>query len=253
MSDTPKYTARSISRDINYLIGGGCIVASFLHCFGLLALNSVPAFLFAAGIAYVVGYAVHDWAGILRIVSAVPTRKAGPKRQWLYRQFTHEQWQNVEALDVGKAEEKLQTRLQKNELAHFDYERIISLMHIGTVMTPSCWVSAALLLLRWIFVGRHLFDGTLVFVALLFGIGFYYLAWLKNMQWTQRLAQTHRAEDKSKEEDGSVVANRPQAEDKPKEQDRPRAKAKPQKQPSPRPKTTRRKTTTTKRKTKRRQ
>lgn len=234
MSDTPRNTSRFITRDINYLIGGGCIVASFLYSFGLLYFNSGPAFLFAAGIAYVVGYAVHDWAGIVHLVSTVPVRQAPAQLQWLYRQLTQEQWNDVEDLDLARAEDKLQLGLQNNELAQFNYEKVISLMHVGTTMAPCCWISAALLLSKWIYGGRQLFDGALTAVALAFGLGFYYLGWLKNMQWAQRLAQPAQPKDKPRTQAESKPENKPRVQAKPKPEDTPREQVRPEVQAKPR-------------------
>jgi len=58
MTEVPKHLQIFIARDIIYLIGGGCVVGSFLYACGKLPDGkeaSIALNILAAGVAYVLG------------------------------------------------------------------------------------------------------------------------------------------------------------------------------------------------------
>jgi hypothetical protein len=194
MNKLPEYLERFITRDINYLIGGGCVVASFLYSFGRLNLGDWRPFLLAVGIAYVVGYAMQDLFGIFRVVSTMPNAKPWKSMKWVYRRFTYEDykdWRPIGGADVETIEAKSLEHFETYPRAHFEYERIISLMQVGTTMGPCCIVSGAILLANFIVStvdgAFSTFDVILTVATVALGFGFCILGWLKNMQWQQQL------------------------------------------------------------------
>lgn len=166
MNELAKVFKNFIYRDIVYIIGGSCVILSFLHLFDKTCIirkdTHTAIYLFLAGLAYVIGYCVQDTASWMGIVTTSSYFKPGPIRIWFYEHFTREKWENVfpNIKDQKKEdrEKKIFQRLKETEFKikkkhRAEHERIISLMLIGTTIGPSGLVSAFLLLckiIRWI-------------------------------------------------------------------------------------------------------
>jgi hypothetical protein len=67
MGDLIQVLRRFVARDLVYLTGGGCVVASFLYALGRLPSGSEHTvfYILLAGIAYVMGHALQDGFSLL--------------------------------------------------------------------------------------------------------------------------------------------------------------------------------------------
>ena len=191
MVELPKGLQHFIARDLNYLIGGGCVVTSYVHLFGLLGNEELPVvlYLLAAGIAYMVGYALQDLFSIFHFVTT--SRVYNPRRvlKWCYCRFTNEKWKDLTSVDWSKANIAIKS-IKKTEQERADYERIVSLMMIGTTMSPCCLLSGIFLCLRYWFKNGNDFDLSTALGTFVLCIVFLILAWIKASQVTQADADT---------------------------------------------------------------
>ena len=67
-----------IARDLVFLVSGGSVVATFLYVFSPVPILSgwpTISYVLAAGIAYVVGYAVQDICSLAGFVTTAPVQK----------------------------------------------------------------------------------------------------------------------------------------------------------------------------------
>lgn len=76
----------------------------------------------------------------------------------------------------------------KDEIDRAHYERGVSLLMIGTTMSPCCFVSFVLILCKCLTSKNYLFDLKLSLTALAFSLAFLILAWIKAAQHTQEVA-----------------------------------------------------------------
>jgi hypothetical protein len=197
-----KALSRFITRDLIYVVGGGSVVASFLYRFDLLAVNGAPLanYLLAGGIGYVVGYALQDGASVLNIVTTAALRKAKWPLTWLYCMFTHRKWKDVDSRHVHS----MQT-IQADLSGDPEYERIVTLKHIGTTGAPCSLTCAALLFWKSQVTTagadvRRLteFDIHLAWAALGLGVVLCGLAWIKAAQEGKHVeARAKRAKSSS--------------------------------------------------------
>jgi len=186
MTELPKGLQSFIARDLNYLIGGGCVIASFLYTFERLPAKDGPVVLYVlgAGIAYVVGYALQDIFSVIHFVTTARIRKPNRIVKWLYKLFTGDTWRDLSRIDWSQSHDAIRQYL-KNETDREEYQRIISLMMIGTTMSPCCLVSSILVLCKFWFKGKDLFDLMLGLAAFGFSMIFLVIAWIKTAQLTQ--------------------------------------------------------------------
>jgi hypothetical protein len=206
MDKIPLHIERFITRDVNYLIGGGSILVAFLHAFDELAPTDWPLIsqLFAAGIAYVLGYAMQDLFSIWGIVTTAPSSKP-PKFLWrAYKRFTGRAWlpRRLCGIDLpGKEGRLVREEFGKNDVARIEYERRVSLMQIGTTMAP-CALMVSIILAGKVTCSlargseEHLpFDLFIGLGSLFLTFAFYVLAWLKNMELAVYVAEFKLPDD----------------------------------------------------------
>ena len=169
-----------ITRDLIFLVGGGSVVASFVYTFGQppTPRDPVVLYLLAAGISYVVGYALQDASGLLPVLPTTAPRKLNRYQRRLFEWYTREQWQDIpETTDFQRAEEGLQHERQIAWL-----ERITSLRQVCTTVAP-CWVvSAGLLGVRRWQKGAQDFDLPVALAAFVIAVVLGHLAWVKAAQ-----------------------------------------------------------------------
>lgn len=228
MASLPKHLEVFITRDIIYMIGGSCVIGSFLYASGdvypglvpklMLALarkEPIPLVLLAAGIAYVVGYALQDFCSIWGFVTTLDVLEPHPVVQrivgFLYRRFTGQdyKWRDLQAMarDRDGFERKKKRAMAlylSNEDNRFEHQRTITLMQIGTTMGPCCLTSSCVVFWKYFARGKPPFDLKLGLIVLAFGLIFIAAAWLKAAQHTLHHIEAIRAFDNSKGEGPSA-------------------------------------------------
>jgi hypothetical protein len=184
-----------IARDLIFIIGGSSVILAFLYlfdCFHPYDPFPVPYYLIAAGIAYTVGYALQDFSCLIGFVTTARLHTKQPNCfvQCLYSRFLRgEPWENTKGLDLDRAADWIKEKPHQRA----EYERIITLMQVGTTMGPCSFVSEVLVLLKS-FSGAGDFNCVLGILALLFSVILILLGWLKAAQQTQFLARIARQE-----------------------------------------------------------
>lgn len=132
MIEFPKDVREFIARDLVFLVGGSCVVGSFLYRFYKPPDQDTPIiyYLLAAGVAYVIGYALQDGFSVLRIVTTATVKKPGDLQKWLYKRFTGDDWDGVEQLDWKHVSSAVETKFH-NDFYRAAYQRAVTLMMVG--------------------------------------------------------------------------------------------------------------------------
>ena len=91
-SELPKSIREFLIRDLIYIVGGGCVLISFLYRFDKLPDERTPIafYLLGVGIAYVIGSTVQDLFSIACLVTTGPVVKPGKFIRFIYHRFTVE-------------------------------------------------------------------------------------------------------------------------------------------------------------------
>jgi hypothetical protein len=187
MDELVKTLRYYIMRDLIFLLGGGSVLVSFLYAFDVSWTNTehVAVYLLAAGISYVIGYALQDVCGLLPILPTNAPRNLNCYLQWFYKLYVGEEWQDIPPeTNFEQAEEGLK---DKRQIAWL--ERITSLRQICTTFAP-CWTfsSTILLVKYWLICGQ---DSNVIAAIALVGfcivVVLGHLAWLKSAQEAQYL------------------------------------------------------------------
>ncbi len=150
MDELAKAFKDFIARDLIFIIGGSSVVLAFLYlfdCFRPYDAFPVPYYLIAAGIAYTVGYALQDFSCLIGFVTTARLHLKPPSCfvQCLYSRFLREEpWKNTKGLDLDRAADWIKEKPHQRA----EYERIITLMQVGTTMGPCSLVSGVLVLLK---------------------------------------------------------------------------------------------------------
>jgi len=174
-------------RDIVFILGGGLVIFSLLHYFDnvqkVLELRW-GFYLFVGGIAYVIGYAVQDGAGLLRIVTTRDYFKANWFVKFLYERFTGQDWKDIEPFDSVKVRITIDEKASGRSIGRL--ERYNSLRQIGTTIGP-CGLISAIIFGLHLFKAKSEFAITLTVVAFILSLLLICLGWVKTAQYMQFL------------------------------------------------------------------
>jgi hypothetical protein len=194
MGELPRNVREFIVRDLIYIVGGGMVLASFLYRFDRLPDKDTPLafYLLGAGIAYVVGNALQDIVSIFRLVTTAPVLKLGRPWRWIYRQFTNEDWKDINTFDRVQTQRAVRSLRKKDQGYAAGYERLISGVILAATMAPCTFVSSLLVWSRW-WAWRNRFDLWLGGFSLILSLGVFVLA-------RMRAAQMARADAEAAEE-----------------------------------------------------
>jgi hypothetical protein len=84
-------------RELIFLVGRSSVVGNFVYTFGAppTAKDHVVPNLPAAGISYVVGYALQDVHGLLSFLPTATPQNLNRYQRRFYEWYTRELWQNI--------------------------------------------------------------------------------------------------------------------------------------------------------------
>lgn len=191
MDELVKALRYYVARDLVFLVSGGSVVVTFLYVFLPTAHHDkwpTISYALAAGIAYVVGYAVQDICSVIRIVTTAPVREPCCALQCVYRRFMRTPWQplrEMQSMDFLYRQQDGWDRASAKGKAPA-YERLIMLLQFGTSGGPCALVCAGFL--AWKARCSSLpFDIALAAGAAILGVSLLILGWLKAAQMTQLL------------------------------------------------------------------
>ena len=182
MNELVKALRVFISRDLLYVIGGSSVLASFLYLFDRLPSSDqpLPVYLFLGGLGYVTGYAAQDGLGLTGFVTTRNVSKPPGIIQWFYRRFTGYEWTEIpKEADLQKGTMALIEDAPERVMAEF--QRIITLKHVGTTMGANGLFVAVFLGLRW-WAHDELFDLCVAISTFLLAVILIILGWLKSAQ-----------------------------------------------------------------------
>lgn len=176
-----------ISRDLLYVVGGGSVISSFLYLFdriSFLQTAPVPVWLFGAGLAYVLGYAIQEGLSLTGLVTSAYVTQPGSLVRWLYKKFTNDEWINPSSLKVSEAEVTVTAYAPPETL--IELRRLVSLRQIGTTM-GSCALASSVVLAIRAWSTKSTFDISLAALVFAFAVVLCALGWVKAAQQTQYL------------------------------------------------------------------
>jgi hypothetical protein len=174
------------------------IIISFLYTFDRLPTQNIGTalVLLCVGVAYAIGYTIQDGLSLTGIVTTQNIKEPGLIVKWLYKRFTNEEWKPVGGIDVDKATDFVTEDKAEQELGEF--QRIVTLRFIGTVVGPCAVISGILVVIKWLFERRATcdkeaaFDFWLALAALSLGVVLMALSWIKGAQQTQYAVERFR-------------------------------------------------------------
>ncbi|SRR6266851_7063836 len=189
MDELAKTLRYYVARDLVFLVSGGSVVVTFLYVFPFAGNPGnwpTISYALAAGIAYVLGYALQDFFSMLRIVTTAPLRQPWCVMRCVYFLFERRHWEPLrEDQDMNFLYRQLDEWDRASARGEAPaYERLVMLMQIGTSGGPCAFVCAGLL--GWKAHRSCLtFDIAFSIGAGIFGAALLILGRLKAAQMTQ--------------------------------------------------------------------
>lgn len=174
-----------ITRDIMYLVGGASVVITLLHVSWQPLTKDYPTaiWLWAAGVAYGVGYAIQEVLSFFPILTTAPVLQPNWLVKWLYQRFTRAEWHDV-APSTWQTKRKMFEK-KAHERTYDQYQRTIGLKQIGSTLGANWLVCGIILVIYATTNNNALFDWVLAFAALVLSVGLIVMAWVKGAQQTQ--------------------------------------------------------------------
>lgn len=181
MQDLIKPFARFLTRDVPYLIGGASFLISLSIALQLSPNVNQPIVIqiFAAGVAYVVGYCLQELTSLTPLVNtSLRMQPAGLMRQ-AYKRWSRLSWKPNTEIDYPYVYHHLHATLPSEKLSSL--ERVVMLKHMGTAVGPSWLFSGALLL-----IAAALQDSIPLLVvgalSTLLGASLLFIGWMQAME-----------------------------------------------------------------------
>jgi hypothetical protein len=191
MDELSKAFRRFIMRDMVFILGGGSVILSFLYYFDfvekILELRW-GFYVFIAGIAYVVGYAVQDGMSLLGIVTTRDYFKPNCFVKWMYERFCGAEWRDIKPFDSVNVRIIIDEKASEGHIKRL--ERTTSLRQIGTTMGP-CGIISAMILFSRAWKAGCGFDTTFAMVISVFSLVLICLGRLKTAQYTELKYKLH--------------------------------------------------------------
>jgi len=209
MDEFVKAFRHFITRDVIYVIGGSCIVVSFLYAFDRFHTADMPIAiqLFVAGVSYVLGYAAQEAFGLLRVTSTEHQPNPPSLVLWLFRRFTHKTWTPIDAATYESASATVAQRTSDiGDEALSRLDRIIVLKQVGTTMGACGAVSSVVVGMRALRSGDA-FDVALSIGILAATVVLIAIAWVKRLDLsrvTVRLANLPKRDVQPKPADANA-------------------------------------------------
>ncbi len=187
-----------ITRDLLYVVGGGTVGLSFCFLFDVPIPQSpsTAMSLLAAGIAYGIGYAIQDGLSLTRIVTTAPVVTPGRVVQSLYRQFVRTDWSQIDSAEFTKAQDLFTTIASDRD--YTQWNRIVSLKHIGSTLGSSGLVAALLLVASAVGEDGEARSVALALGSLVVSLTLIALSWVKGAQQSQFVLSIYRRHVKQK-------------------------------------------------------
>jgi len=159
MAEVAALFKQFLYRDLAFILGGSIVLLSLAYAFrgcipshwlGYWEEFQPASTVLIAAAAYVVGYAVQDVGGVLRLTS---TGHFQPKRrrEWLYKRFSRKEWRPINYVAENDREFKFDIHLGCLEIPERviqELERIRSLKVISMCVGGCLLVSALIFLLN---------------------------------------------------------------------------------------------------------
>lgn len=195
MNEFVKSLRNFLARDLLYIIGGTCVVASFLYLFGKLPEKQppIPYLIILAGVAYAIGYAVQDSMSFFPIVTSRHIDGPGKLSRCYYLFFTGIKWETVSER-VNFPEDYYRAVDNMSERKIEEFRRLITLKHIGTAIGSNLLVSFAFLAIKY-FSECKPFDGWIALFSLVLAVLLIVQSWVKGLQQTQFVAMVLEEEN----------------------------------------------------------
>jgi hypothetical protein len=148
MDELVKTLRHFITRDIIYIIGGSSVLVSAMYYFEKLQdfQLELAGYIFFAGISYVIGYTLQDIFCLLPGFTTCPRMTPNKLQKWLYKRFNRKEWEKPNLGNKNYFE--LPGRIT-NERMLAEHDRVITLMQIGTVVSPCFFISSLFIFLKW--------------------------------------------------------------------------------------------------------
>jgi hypothetical protein len=191
MGELVKAFHKFLMRDLSYITGGGAVILSFLYVFDRFPEESTSTYWYVLGVAfaYVVGYAIQDALGVLRIIRMKAAHPPNELARWLYKRYDRKTPKPFVEAAYNRGKHWLYTSAAQRYKD--DHERIEGLKQVAFTVGPCLIISGILLLIRCL-LALVAFDLVLSFALLAIGAVLYLLGWLKVTQQAQYVLRYSR-------------------------------------------------------------
>ncbi len=186
MDEIVKGLGKFLNRDLMYIIGGISFILSITYAFGF-SFNEIEPFtknnviiVFILGIAYVFGYVNQEILSLTPVLTTGQIKNPNKFLKCIFRRFTKTEYTEIDDIDYTFERIKLLKEFKEQELQ--DFERVISLKHIGSTIGSNWLMSSAILIIRCIINGESYIVWMLTFYLLISSIALILLSWIKGMQ-----------------------------------------------------------------------
>jgi hypothetical protein len=194
MNELARIFQHFLGRDIIYIFSGSIPLLCVARILNLAEDNSlfysslrhvsIVWIVLATGVSYAIAYALQEFFCLIRVSSTAAERDPRWFTRILYGLYQRRCWTPInENFDVFEAERRIERNEHERQAAH--YERLVSLMQLGTTLGPSFLLSGTALL-GWRFFcpqqnGTQL-DVVVGLALLIFSLLFFALGKLKRAQ-----------------------------------------------------------------------
>jgi hypothetical protein len=187
MGELVKAFQKFLMRDLSYIIGGSAVILSFLYAFDRLPGESTSTFWYVLGLAfaYVVGYAIQDALGVLRIIRMKAAHTPNKLARYLYKLYDRKYLKESKSFpeaEYKRGKDWLYTSAPQRYKD--DHERIEGLKQVAFTVGPCLLISGILVLTRDC-PTTAAFDRAVSYASLAIGVVLYFLGWLKVTQQAQ--------------------------------------------------------------------
>jgi hypothetical protein len=187
MEELIKIVKHFFYRDFAYILSGGIAIWSFLYLFNRSDLNGLatPYWLFLAGLAYVLGYALQDgFSAFTPFTTTAFVSKPNRYIRWLYGRFEQRAWEDINTDKIQPSEAWAQVTMGKCEELKSELNRVSNLLIIASTMGSGILVASIFLLIKSI-ITHNSFDISLTVLGIILAFVLLSLSLLKGAQFAK--------------------------------------------------------------------
>lgn len=182
MNEIVKALGNFLTRDFLYILGGTSVLVCVLYYFDKLP-NKFENYelVYISSLGYVVGFLNQELFSLTHIITTAMPRTPNKLAKFFFKRFTYRKFDSsiCDSLHLHKKFNNINDKI--NKLKYDNFQRIITLKHIGTTMASNGLVCSIFLFVMYLET-RSSFDLFLFLSSLFTSTVLILLAWIKTLQ-----------------------------------------------------------------------